>query len=324
MMKKTKSTPKVLVVEDSKVTLKVLANYLASMGITTPFLAETGSQALKIFKREHPDIVLLDAKLPDIDGFEVARKLRELEQPEEWAAIIFLTAMNKDEDLAQGIAAGGDDYLVKPVSEIVFHAKVRAMQRLVEMQRKLVVVTRKLDAANAELQRLSTTDALTGIANRRALDDFLSREWRRCLRMKKTLSLVMLDIDYFKLFNDKYGHHVGDDCLKLVAAQIARAAPRASDLAARYGGEEFMLVLGETDEDGAMWMAERVRQMIADLKVKHYATDSKHVSVSCGVVSVIPDEKLSLETLMHSADAALYQAKRSGRDRVVAGKYGKL
>ena len=322
-MKAQASPLKILVVEDSKVTVKVLTGYLAGMGVENPLVAETGTQALRTFRREHPDIVLLDARLPDIDGFEVASKIRKAEQGEEWTAIIFLTAMNSDEDLARGIAAGGDDYLVKPVSEMVFHAKVRAMQRLVGMQRNLVEVTHKLDAANAELQRLSTTDALTGIANRRALDDFLSREWRRCQRMEKPLSLVMLDIDYFKLFNDKYGHQAGDDCLKQVAAQIARAAPRASDLAARYGGEEFMLVLGETDLDGALWMAERVRQMIGDLKVVHYATDSKFVAVSCGVVTVLPDDQHSIETLIESADAALYQAKRGGRDRVVAGEYGK-
>lgn len=315
---------KVLVVEDSKVTLKVLSDYLNNMGVTTPLLSETGRQGVEAFKRQRPDIVLLDVKLPDIDGFEVARKIREMEQEGDWAAIIFLTAMANDEDLARGIAAGGDDYLIKPASEVVFHAKVRAMQRLVGMQRSLIEVTSKLDTANAELLRLATTDALTGIANRRSFDDFLTREWRRCLRMKKPLSLAMLDIDYFKLFNDKYGHQAGDDCLKQVAAQIARAAPRGSDLAARYGGEEFMLVLGETDRDGAMWIAERLRQMVVDLKVPHYATDSKCVSVSCGVVSVVPDDKLSPETLIQSADAALYQAKRGGRDRVVAGDYGKI
>lgn len=315
---------KVLVVEDSKVTLKVLSNYLNNMGVTAPLLSETGRQAIEIFQQQRPDIVLLDAKLPDIDGFEIAAKIRAMEQEGDWTAIIFLTAMSDDGDLARGIAAGGDDYLIKPVSEVVFHAKVRAMQRLVEMQRSLVDVTNKLDEANAELLRLSTTDALTGIANRRSFDDFLAREWRRCLRMKKSLSLAMLDIDYFKLFNDKYGHQAGDDCLKQVAAQIARAAPRASDLAARYGGEEFMLVLGETDKDGAMWIAERLRQMVAELKIPHYATDSKHVSVSCGVVSVVPDDKLTLEMLIQSADAALYQAKRDGRDRVVAGTYGKI
>lgn len=323
-MKPIYKSIKILVVEDSKVTLKVLGNYLNNMEGVQPVFAQTGAMALTLFERERPDIVLLDAKLPDIDGFEVARKIRSKESAQEWAAIIFLTALNQDSDLARGIAAGGDDYLVKPVSETVFHAKVRAMQRLIDMQRKLVEVTRKLDAANAELQRLSTTDALTGIANRRSLDDFLGREWRRCMRMKKSLSLVMLDIDYFKLFNDKYGHQQGDACLKRVATQIARAAPRGSDLAARYGGEEFMLVLGETDEDGAMWMAERVRQMVAELKIKHYATAGKFVSVSCGVVSVIPNEKLSIATLVESADAALYHAKKSGRDRVIAGAYGKL
>jgi diguanylate cyclase (GGDEF)-like protein len=185
-------------------------------------------------------------------------------------------------------------------------------------------VTRELDVANAELKRLSTTDALTGIANRRALDDFFSREWRRCLRMKKPLSLVMLDIDYFKFFNDKYGHQSGDECLIQVSHQIARAAPRGTDLAARYGGEEFMLVLSETNQDGAMWIAERVRQMIADLKIPHYATSSKYVSISCGVLSVVPEEKLFLEIFMQSADAALYQAKRGGRDRVMSGQYGKF
>lgn len=322
-MEQQTGTPRVLVVEDSRVTLKVLTGYLSSMGIREPLVAETGTQALDLYSRERPDIVLLDARLPDIDGFEVAKRIRKAEQGEEWTAIIFLTAMNGDEDLARGIAAGGDDYLVKPVSETVFHAKVRAMHRLVAMQRNLVEVTRKLDVANAELLRLSTTDSLTGIANRRAMDAFLLREWRRCLRMAKPLSLVMIDIDYFKLFNDRYGHQAGDECLQRVATQIARAAPRASDLAARYGGEEFMLLLGETDADGALWMAERVRQMVADLKVPHYATDSKLVTVSCGAVTVVPDDTRSVEVLTRSADAALYQAKRGGRDRVAVGEYGK-
>lgn len=314
----------ILVVEDSKVTVNVLKGYLSAMQVNAPLVAENGEQALELYRRERPDIVLLDIKLPDIDGFEVASRIRQMEGKHEWAAIIFLTAVDSEENLARGIAVGGDDYLVKPVSEVVFRAKVQAMHRLIAMQRKLVEVTQKLDRANAELLRLSTTDALTGIANRRSLDHFLEREWRRCLRKKKPIALVMMDIDYFKLFNDKYGHQAGDDCLKKVADQIARAAPRGTDLAARYGGEEFTLVLGETDADGAMWIAERARKMVADLKVPHYATDSKFVTISCGAVSVLPDEKTSLEMLIQSADAALYQAKRGGRDRVVAGTYGKL
>ncbi len=323
MQKSHNVMPKVLIVEDSKVTISVLNTYLENMGITQIFKAESGEQAMALYRKERPDIILLDIQLPDIDGFSIAQQVRKLEQKDDWTAIIFLTGMSKDEDLARGINVGGDDYLTKPVSSVVLEAKVRAMQRLLKMQRELVKVTRELNVANAELQRLSTTDALTGIANRRALNDFLSREWRRCSRIKKQMSLVMLDIDFFKLYNDKYGHQAGDDCLRSVAEQILRAAPRGTDMAARYGGEEFMLVLSETNADGAVWIAERVRQMVADLKVIHYATPSKQVSVSCGVVTVLPESGRTLEVFLKSVDAALYQAKRGGRDQVVCGEYGK-
>lgn len=312
---------KVLVVEDSKVTMKVLCNYLERMGIQ-PLKAELGKTALEIYSREHPDIILLDAQLPDIDGFDIALEIRRLEQKKDWTAIIFLTSMTKDEDLARGIEVGGDDYLLKPISEVVLKAKVIAMRRLVEMQRSLVAVTHQLNVVNKELQKLSTTDGLTGISNRRMYDELSVREWRRCERMKKPLSLVMVDVDNFKLYNDHYGHQAGDECLKVVAEQMRRAAPRPSDLVARYGGEEFVFVLGETDADGAKWVANLLRQRIADLNMPHTAAPLQHVTVSCGVASVVPDEKLSLDVLMKSADHALYQAKQQGRDRVASGEYG--
>jgi diguanylate cyclase (GGDEF)-like protein len=314
---------KVLVVEDSKVTMKVLCNYLGRMGIV-PLTADSGALAIDVYHREKPDVILLDAQLPDIDGFDVALKIRALEKVKDWTAIIFLTSMTKDEDLERGIEVGGDDYLLKPISEVVLKAKLKAMLRLVEMQRTLVHVTEQLNDANAKLQRLSATDGLTGIANRRMYDELAIREWRRCERMKKPLALVMIDVDHFKLFNDKYGHQVGDECLKAVAAQVGKAAPRATDLAARYGGEEFVLVLGETDTDGAKWIANRLRQQVSDLKIPHYATSSRHVTISCGVASIIPEAKFSLETLLKSADHALYQAKETGRDRVGAGVYGAI
>jgi len=232
--------------------------------------------------------------------------------------------MTKDEDLARGIEAGGDDYLMKPVSEVVLKAKVIAMRRLVEMQRSLVAVTHKLNVANQELQRLSTTDGLTGISNRRMFDEMSVREWRRCERMKKPLSLVMVDVDYFKHYNDHYGHQAGDECLKAVAAQMLRAAPRASDVVARYGGEEFVFALGETDMDGAKWVANHLRQRIADLMIPHSAISLQHVTVSCGVASVIPGDGVSLEALLQSADHALYQAKEQGRNRVVGVEYGQV
>ncbi len=312
---------KVLVVEDSKVTLKVLCNYLERVGIK-PLTAELGKTALEIYRNEHPDIILLDAQLPDIDGFDIAKEIRSMEKTKDWTAIIFLTSMSKDEDLARGIEVGGDDYLMKPISEVVLKAKVAAMRRLVEMQRSLVAVTHQLNVANKELQRLSTTDGLTGISNRRMYDELSVREWRRCERMKKPVSLVMVDVDNFKLYNDHYGHQAGDECLKQVAAQMKRAAPRPGDLVARYGGEEFVFVLGETDADGAKWVANLLRQRVADLKLPHAASPLQHVTVSCGVVSVVPAEGMSLDVLMQSADHALYQAKANGRNRVESGEYG--
>ncbi|MDO8926198.1 MAG: diguanylate cyclase [Sideroxyarcus sp.] len=321
-MKKRTEALKVLVVEDSKVTLKVLCNFLERMGITQPLTAETGQDAIAQYRKEKPDIILLDAQLPDIDGFDIAKQIRASEQKDDWTAIIFLTSMTKDDDLARGIEVGGDDYLMKPVSEVVLHAKVRAMRRLVEMQRDLVDVSHQLNAANKELQRLSTTDGLTGISNRRMFDELSLREWRRCERMNKPMALVMIDIDSFKLYNDQFGHQAGDDCLRAVAGQVARAAPRASDLAARYGGEEFVLVLGETDADGARWVAENVRQHVADLGIPH-ATANRHVTISCGVASVQPGKGVALEVLLRAADHALYEAKEAGRDRVVVGTYGK-
>ncbi|MBI5005794.1 MAG: diguanylate cyclase [Nitrosomonadales bacterium] len=322
-MKNRTDALKVLVVEDSKVTLKVLCNFLERMGISSPLKAETGNDAIAIYRKERPDIILLDAQLPDIDGFDIAKQIRASEQKDDWTAIIFLTSMSKDADLARGIEVGGDDYLMKPVSEVVLHAKVRAMRRLVEMQRDLVDVTHQLNAANKELQRLSTTDGLTGISNRRMFDELSVREWRRCERMKKPVALVMMDVDNFKMFNDQFGHQAGDDCLRAVAAQVARAAPRATDLAARYGGEEFVLVLGETDADGARWVAENIRQHVAELGIPH-VTPQRRVTISCGVASVLPGTGLALDVLLRSADHALYQAKDGGRDRVVVGAYGKV
>lgn len=316
-MPKNVNDLKVLVVEDSKVTVKALCNYLERMGIHSPLVSGTGQAAIEIFRRTRPDIVLLDAILPDIDGFDVAKQFRAAEKGDEWAAIIFLTSMAKDEDLAHGIEVGGDDYLMKPVSEVVLKAKMRAMRRLVEMQRSLVSVTQKLYVANKELQRLATTDGLTGVANRRMFDELARREWRRCMRVKQPMSLVMVDVDHFKAYNDTYGHQAGDACLKAVAAQVARAAPRASDLAARYGGEEFVLVLGDTTLDGARWVANNIRQHVSDLRMQHSASPARHVTISCGVASVTPYDGLPLEALLKAADGAMYRAKAQGRNAVV-------
>jgi diguanylate cyclase (GGDEF)-like protein len=319
-MAKKNDDLKVLVVEDSRVTMKSLCNYLKRMGIENPLTATTGQAAMEIFRKNRPDIVLLDAILPDIDGFDIAKHFRATERGDDWTAIIFLTSMDKDEDLARGIAAGGDDYLVKPISATVLESKMRAMKRLVTMQRTLVDVTQQLNTANKKLQRLSMTDGLTGLANRRFFDEMSAREWRRCERVLKPMAVVMLDVDFFKKYNDTYGHQAGDECLKGVARSVARAAPRATDLAARYGGEEFVLVLGETTTEGAKQVAANICEYVAQLNMAHSASDIGHVSVSCGVASALPVEGMSFDILLKIADEALYKAKQQGRNRVVCAE----
>ncbi|MFA6060975.1 MAG: diguanylate cyclase [Gallionella sp.] len=314
---------KVLVVEDSKVALKAICGYIEDMGVR-PLKAENGKDALEIYTRERPDIVLLDIILPDTNGYEVAKEIRRLQGKDEWTAIIFLSVMSKDEDLARGIEVGGDDYIMKPVGSVVVQAKVRAMYRLVQMQRALVKIAGQLNDANQELQRLSMTDGLTGIANRRMFDESLVREWRRCLRHKKPMSIVMLDVDWFKKYNDRYGHQDGDECLRAVAGELARAAPRPSDLVARYGGEEFVMILGDTEEDGALWVANRIRQHVDELMLPHKDSAFGHVTVSCGVSSVIPSNELLLEALVKSADNALFLSKNQGRNTVTYLNYGQI
>lgn len=320
---------KVLIVEDSKVAIRAVSGYLAELGVQ-PLVAETGREAVELYRKERPDIILLDIILPDINGYEVAKQVRKLQSPDDWTAIIFLSVMAKDEDLARGIEAGGDDYLTKPVGRVVLQAKVEAMYRLVRMQRALVKLTaqlnqanEQLNRANLELNRVSMTDGLTGIANRRLFDELLVREWRRCARIQKPLSIVMLDVDYFKKFNDRYGHQAGDECLSSVAKVIAGAVPRASDLAARYGGEEFVLILGETDGDGALSVANRVREQIFGLKVANEGSPHLYVTVSCGVSTAIPSEDKPVEKLVKSADNALYLAKKRGRNSAAYLDYGK-
>ncbi len=322
-MAKKLSKLKVLVVEDSKVALKAISGYIEEIGVK-PLLAENGHEAIALYNRERPDIVLLDIILPDTDGYEVAKEIRKLQGKDEWTAIIFLSVMSKDEDLVRGIEVGGDDYIMKPVGSVVVQAKVRAMYRLVQMQRALVKLAAQLNDANQELQRLSMMDGLTGIANRRMFDMSLAREWRRCMRLNKPLSVVMLDVDYFKKYNDRYGHQDGDDCLKLVAQAVQRSAPRPGDLVARYGGEEFVMILSDTDEDGANWVAERIRQQVAALNLPHADSDYDHVTVSCGISSVVPTLDLAAEMLLKSADNALYLSKNQGRNTVTYLHYGQI
>jgi diguanylate cyclase (GGDEF)-like protein len=249
-----------------------------------------------------------------VDGYEVARRLRQ--RAGDWVPIIFLSAMEDDEDLRKGIEAGGDDYLLKPVSPVVLGAKIRAMRRIDEMRRRLVSLSTQLSEANAALERLAQQDALTGLANRRQFDAVLAHEWARARRDRRPISLVMADVDFFKLYNDCYGHPGGDACLRQVATALRSACRRPADLAARYGGEEFALILPDTPVEGAMELAEALLERVRGLGLPHaHSTVAPHVTLSMGVGTCVPDAMATADGFVQRADEALYQAKLLGRNR---------
>ena len=307
---------RILVVEEQQSTMRVIGKIIERIG-STAISVNSGSDALLAFDREKPDLVLLDTRLLDIDGFEVARRIRFRETDGSWTPIFFLMAPNRDEDLAKAMAAGGDDFLYRPISEVVFSAKLRAMQRILQMRTSLVVLARELDTANQELRRLSSSDGLTGISNRRYFDTMLDREWRRARRNGTSLSLILCDIDFFKGYNDSHGHLAGDDCLRRVAEALRTTLERGGDTPARYGGEEFAVVLPDTPLEGAMIVAEKARQAVMGLHIPHVNSPHTWVTLSLGVADHLPQEGESPHVLIEAADKALYEAKRQGRNRVV-------
>lgn len=310
---------KALLIEDTLTSATLVSHQLRKIGIE-PIVARNGETGIELYKQEHPDLILLDIIMPGMDGFEVARRIRQLEQFGEWTPIIFLTARTSDADLERAISVGGDDYLIKPVSGTVLAAKVRAMQRIAQMRFSLLVLTRKLDDANQELIRLSSLDGLTGIANRRQFDETLLREWRRLGRQGRPLSMLLCDVDCFKQFNDSYGHQVGDECLKAVARTLKDTLRRPADQVARYGGEEFAAILPDTEITGALQVAEAMRSAVEGLSITHsYSKGGNVVTISIGVASTTPLRSGSdSSVLLKRADDALYRAKQAGRNRIAA------
>ena len=189
------------------------------------------------------------------------------------------------------------------------------------LEDKVAERTVELEQLNQELLLKADRDSLTGVANRRRGDAHLQETWRRLRRERLPLSVIMLDVDHFKLFNDNYGHQMGDDCLKKVAARLDEKMHRPADMVSRYGGEEFMLILPNTDEEGAALVGEQVRHAVEDLAIEHaHSTSGNTVTVSVGIATVIPDGESSIKTLVLAADQALYQAKHAGRNRVYSAK----
>jgi diguanylate cyclase (GGDEF)-like protein len=306
----------ILVVDDSPTIRAALKSLLERMGHTV-VEADDGKEALEMYRQNRPGLVLIDVVMPVMDGYEAAQHMRET-SAEEWVPIIFLSSKEADQDLNRAIEAGGDDYLVKPVSFVVLNAKIRALQRLESMRAKQLEMSRDLATANRELEKLSRQDGLTGIANRRYFDSYLLTEVRRGAREKAPVSLILSDVDHFKAFNDCYGHQAGDDCLRRVATALSLSGRRPADLAARYGGEEFAMVLPGTALEGAVDVAKAVSRVIGGLAIPHARSAvDQSVTLSQGIVSLIPQKETTSEDLIQHADQALYQAKQQGRNRYV-------
>lgn len=324
----------ILIVDDSKESRDLLKTFLKGAGykdITTASSAQEAFDALGM-KGEHRHnvpfkAILMDVVMPEMNGIEACRIIREDAHLAD-IPVIMVTAMGEQESLNEAFEAGATDYITKPVKKVELLARIRSVLRLnQEMERRkvrekeLIDTLKQLSEANRVLTLLSAQDGLTGLANRRHFDEHFSAEWRRAMRDRQPLSLVMVDIDHFKLYNDHYGHQGGDDCLRQVAAIIGQVARRPADIAARYGGEEFVMVLPETPIEGAIRIAEEAAASVRALQLPHAKSlVAPHVTVSMGVACVVPNRETEMKELVERADKALYAAKRQGRDRVKAAE----
>ena len=325
---------KILVVDDSRTIRVIIKAYLNEAGYDELILVGTAIEALdtlgidsegKASKLNFTDIdlILLDIVLPDLDGMEVCRVIKSVESLQD-IPVIMVTSLTEKEHLEKAFAAGAIDYIRKPINKIEMLARIRSalklkkeMDRREAREQKLLEVTKQLEEAVEKLNRLSSLDGLTGIANRRCFDEYMNNEWSRGIRNEKPLSLVMVDIDFFKFYNDTYGHQAGDECLKVVAHALQSSLKRPADLACRYGGEEFAVVLPETPDNGAAFIAKVIHEQVAAMKIIHEKSPvSSYVTISLGVATVLPTRILSPAGLIAAADRALYKAKREGRNQI--------
>ncbi|HAJ25889.1 MAG TPA: diguanylate cyclase response regulator [Syntrophus sp. (in: bacteria)] len=270
------------------------------------------------------DLIIMDIVMPEINGIEACRRIKEDDRFED-VPIIMITALADKGILQLAFDAGAMDYITKPVDKLELIARVRSSLRLKdemenrrERERELLVMSRKLAAANQILQRLSLLDGLTGIPNRRRFDEVLAHEWQQAMRSKQPLSIVMIDIDHFKAFNDHYGHLTGYDCLRKVALAMSGILKRPTDILARYGGEEFAAILPMTASDGADAIAEAMRTGVVNLAIPHdHSSAASLVTVSMGIATLVPRRGMTAAMLISAADQALYEAKAGGRNRII-------
>jgi two-component system chemotaxis family response regulator WspR len=313
----------VLLVDDQPMIAEALRRALADEDDIDLQYCQAPNHAVVKATEINPTVILQDLVMPDIDGLTMVEYFRANPQTNQ-IPIIVLSTKEEPEIKSKAFSLGADDYLVKLPDRIELIARIRHHSKAYihlkernEAFRALQESEKRLAQANKALEKLSSLDGLTGIANRRRFDQELESNWHRAIRQSSSLSLILIDIDFFKLYNDHYGHQKGDDCLQQVARTLEKSATRSTDLVTRYGGEEFGVILPDTGLKGALEIAEQMRVDIEGLKIEHrYTKSSGYITISLGVSTTIPSRKSLQNSLIAAADQGLYLAKKEGRNRV--------
>ena len=293
--------PVILIVDDTPTNIQVLAEALRAEYRVK--VAGNGKAALDVITKQGvPDLILLDVMMPEMDGYEVCRILKQ-NPATQGIPVIFVTAKSNVLSEEQGLKLGAMDYISKPFHLPIVLARVH----------NHITLKAKTDM----LEQYALLDGLTGIPNRRRFDERMEREWNRAVRSGTPLSLIMLDIDFFKPYNDNYGHGVGDTCLCKVATALVGSVNRSSDLVARYGGDEFVALLPDINPNGAIQIAQRMCDRVRALDIVHgYSDASSTVTISVGTAGAVPSIDETPAVLLEKADRQLYRAKALGRNRV--------
>lgn len=328
IMAETPTSSLVLLVDDQPIVGEAIRQVLLGAEDLSLHYCEDPSLVIELVSELKPAVILLDILMPDIDGITLLRYLRE--HPETASIpVVMLSSKEEPSEKAAAFDAGANDYLVKIPDEVELIARLRYHSKFYanllqrdEAFRALKVSQEKLAESNIKLQEAAIRDALTGIYNRRYFDEQSPIEWARAMREGQPISLILVDIDYFKKCNDIYGHAAGDECLRAVAKTLAQSSQRKTDFLARIGGEEFAMLLPNTDQSGALKVAESMRRSVESLQIENKgAGDCGVITVSSGTCTVIPARDHRIEDLIRCADIGLYQAKTGGRNRTEPSEF---